>query len=188
MSTSEFYGDTSGIIFHSLLLDTILPGYRCLSASTIDEDPTSAMLGESSGRTDGPGSAGSRASGVPMTGFLGLGPRPHSGEFFAMLIDLPTEDQAEQMWEFFERRTYPIYPFLDMDAIRASYRHLLNETRSSRFGDARSMSSRARGDLTRAEIQPVLALHFLVFALVQSLSDIDLGGKEGEPRLNTFFS
>lgn len=171
MSTSEFYGDTSGIIFHSLLLDTILPGYRCLSASTADEDPAYAMLG-------GTHAGQATAAAAVASGFLGLGPRPpHSGEFFALPIDLPSQEEAEQMWDYFQRRTYPIYPFLDLDSLRASYTSILGATQRDRFGDK---AQQERGSvLTRDENQPVLALHFLVFALVQSLSDMDVGGKEG---------
>ncbi len=155
---SEFYGETSGIIFHSLLLDTILPGYRCLS--TADEDPSAVF--------SGPSNVGE------ATGFLGLAPRPpNSGEFFAMIGDLPTKAEARSMWQAFETRTLPIYPFLEMETLKSSYEGLLDEVGKGRF------SGQAQDCLTAPTNQPVLALHFLVFALVQSLTGIDLGGKEG---------
>jgi hypothetical protein len=160
---NEFYGETSGITFHSLLLDTILPGYRCISSSF--EDPWGTISSQ----------------GGEATGFLGLGPRGvNVGEFFARRGDLPTREEAREMWEYFSIRTNKLYPFLEMESLKQSYEALLVDADRDRFHGYSSRSTVRHDCLTMSGNQPLLALHFSIFALVQNLANTDLAGKEGD--------
>ncbi|ORY24551.1 fungal-specific transcription factor domain-domain-containing protein [Naematelia encephala] len=156
----ECYGDTSGISFHSLLLNTLLPGYKCLESSEDPRGLSGAAFGE-------------------VTGFLGLGTSTE-GEFFVQPQDLPTRNEAHGMWDFFVNNTHRIYPFVAMETLMQSYLGLLLavETQKPVNGQEPSSSWTASNApfepqdcLRKQSNQPTLALHFLIFALVQSLSE-----------------
>ncbi len=165
----EFYGDTSGISFHSLLLDKLLPGYRCLTAS---EDPL-ASLPASAGNDNGP------------TGFLGLAIGSGEGSFVDP-NNLPSRTEAKAMWDYFASHTHRIYPFLSIEMLEKSYLDLLSlvENHSNRSNRDPSNNtgwaySASQDCLRLPSNQPLLALHFLVFALVQALSTRPLEGDGG---------
>ncbi|KAK4688410.1 hypothetical protein P7C73_g1703, partial [Tremellales sp. Uapishka_1] len=162
----EFYGDTSGVSFHTLLLDTLLPGYGCLAASEVP-----LMTSTPEADQDQP------------TGFLGL--TIGSGEqFFVRPEGLPTATEAKAMWEYFSNHTLRLYPFVVISALEKSYLDLLSmveirkrprTTSASATGWA---SSRGQDILKLAANQPLLALQFLVFALAQAVSLRPIVGKD----------
>ena len=143
----EVYGPTSGIHFHSLLLDTLLPGYRCIvSPQDLCGLPPSDLDPD----------------------FSGIGYKSHS---IVRLNDLPDMMQAEIMWDFFFTRTYPLYPFFSQKAVRTSYEQLLDRLQQRPASGRQTVWQSAQELLAGSELQPVMALHFSIFGLVQALSN-----------------
>lgn len=139
----EVYGEASGITFHRLLLDTLLPGYN---ASTTREGTSENLY----------------------TGYLGL--PPSDVPFIVHPDDLPTRTEALHMWDYFAQHTVQIYPFVDLERLQASYDELLEAVRQSRQVDP----------LSEPRNQPAIALHFVIFALVQNLSEAHRTQSDGE--------
>lgn len=129
LAESEVYGAMSGISFHHMLLERLLPGYWCLAPHA-------------------------NAAPRPEAGFLGI--PPTSEIFYATRDNLPTHEQAQRMFDWFEAYTWRVYPFIDMKALRNSYDLLLAADDAA---------------LRAPENQPIICLHFVVFAIVDSISD-----------------
>lgn len=129
LAESEVYGAMSGISFHHMLLERLLPGYWCLAP---------------------------RANTAPRpdVGFLGIPPTPEI--FYAERANLPTRAQAQRLFDWFGSYTWRVYPFIDMKALRNSYDLLLAADDAA---------------LRAPENQPIICLHFVVFAIVDSMSD-----------------
>lgn len=138
----EVYGEESGVSFHRLLLDALLPGYQ-LAPSTRELCPE-----------------------PPPSGFLGL--PPSDVPFTVVPNDLPTLAQATQMWEYFKNHTCQIYPFMDNARLQKSYEDLLQASITTPVL------------LENPKTQPVIALHFVIFALVQNLSPIHRTQSDGQ--------
>lgn len=131
LAESEVYGAMSGISFHQMLLERLLPGYWGIAG-------------------------GPAASATPDSGFLGLPPAPEI--FYVERNQLPMRQQARRMFDWFEGNTWAVYPLVDMRALRNSYNQLVE-------GDGVEAALREPGN------QPIICLHFVVFALVDSISD-----------------
>jgi len=136
----EVYGAMSGISFHHMLLDRLLPGYWCLT---------------------GPRSASADV------GFLGLAPLPEI--FFPTKADLPSRSAARRMIDYFESHTWQMYPFVDLNQIRTQYEALLD-----------SVAADPVGPLHLASNQPMICLHFSVFAVVESITETSFTNINGE--------
>lgn len=161
---SEVYGDTSGITFHQLLLDTLVPAYSSLNGV---EDP--------SGNPP-------RAQYIierDVSGFLGLSPLDDG--LHLRPDNLPTLSEAEVMWNFYVHNTHQLYPFIDMTWVQQSYEHLLLPITSTPRSERRDPSSLVGpADPLRVPInQPAITLHLLLFALVQTLSETTMTQRDG---------
>jgi hypothetical protein len=170
---SEVYGDTSGITFHQLLLDTLVPAYSSLSGV---EDPSgNPPTAQYSIERD-------------LSGFLGLSPLDDG--LHLRPDNLPTISEAEVMWNFYVQNTHQLYPFIDMTWVQQSYEHLLSPHRSTARSERRDHSSLVGpADPLRVPInQPVITLHLLIFALVQALSETTMTQRDGTRLQSLLFS
>ncbi|GMK53476.1 hypothetical protein CspeluHIS016_0100620 [Cutaneotrichosporon spelunceum] len=149
----EVFGDLSGISFHRLLLDTLLPGYWCMGPM---DDMAVAGADQHGG-----GSGGEDA-------FLGV-PALHD-MFYIRPDDLPPREQAHAMIDYFEAHTWQIYPVVDAASLHKTYEQLHDDVaeyaRQLLAGNPGHMSD----PLRVSRNQPIIALHFIVFAFCQSLS------------------
>lgn len=132
----EVYGESSGISFHRLLLDTLLPGNQITSKAAQEPEEEESD-----------------------SGFLGL---PTSeAPYVARPEDFPTRAEANHMWAYFTQHTLQLYPFVDLDNLKESYDGLLEAVRNPGQSEP----------LSEPRNQPMIAFHFVIFALVQNLSE-----------------
>ena len=152
LSDYEHYGETSGIRFHSVLLEALLPGYQCLIGC---EDPSGQK----------------RGSGFPRFGFLGLplAADDPSAAYPVTGKDLPSLSTARNMWEVFSTQIHCLYPFIGMDMLSRSYSSVLKTVDQWINKVAAGTASDADSPLREPLHQPLLALHFCVFALVNAI-------------------
>jgi hypothetical protein len=151
---NEIYGPTSGISFHSLLLDTLLPGFKCI----VTPNDLQGIL-----PTDG----AFITTGNMAAGFLGVEP----GDRISLLTsDFPDMETAEKLWAFFFSHTHCLYPLVNGTSLKKSYQRIL----ATLYG---SPSTKVDSVLTRLENQPLFALHLLILALAKNLSEPHDDGK-----------
>lgn len=153
----EVYGESSGISFHRLLIDTLLPGYGCLA-------PINGEVPNHSAEDDG-------------IGFLGLSSLPDV--FVVRADDLPSRIEARAMREYFAGHTWQLYPYIDLVALQQTYESLL-EGVTTFMRTRHDPGPRPPNPLTSPANEPIIALHFVIFALVQALTDEQYTKIDGE--------
>lgn len=151
----EVFGDLSGISFHRLLLDTLLPGYGCMAPGMNDQAASSTEHYDGGDRDE--------------VGFLGMGPLPDM--FYVRPDDLPPLSQARVMIDYFQSHTWQIYPFVDIASLKSTYEQLLDSATEYSHRNGIDSSRPLVDPLRLPRNQPIIALHFIVFALVQSISE-----------------
>lgn len=159
----EVFGDLSGISFHRLLLDTLLPGYGCMG-------PINDQAASNTDHYDGGMSE--------EDGFLGVPPLPDM--FFVRPDDLPPRAQARTMIDYFASHTWQLYPLVDIIGLKATYEQLQDSTAEYARHTLSEKSGRMPDPLRIPRNQPIIALHFVVFALVQSISETPFTRIDGE--------
>lgn len=164
-AVEEVYGETSGPSFHRLLIDTLLPAYGCLARNTAGGDDVSAIS--------------ERGVDEPV-GFLGLPPPPDL--FTVRSDDLPARVESREMFAFYRSHTWQVYPFIDMEALGTSYENLLDEVAAYGQGalDVDTKSPPKVHPLRAPSNQPLIALHFVIFALVKALYEVPFTKVDGE--------
>ncbi|BEI83395.1 hypothetical protein CcaverHIS002_0312630 [Cutaneotrichosporon cavernicola] len=150
----EVFGDLSGISFHRLLLDTLLPGYGCIG---LMNDMAVNNTDQYEGGHGGEG------------GFLGAPPLPDM--FFIRPDDLPPRAQARVMVDYFESHTWQIYPVVDCASLKKTYEQLQDDAAEYARHLLADKPGHLPDPLRIPRNQPIIALHFVVFALVQSISE-----------------
>lgn len=101
------------IFFHQLLLDRLLPGYRCLETTEIGDDGAARYL-----QLDE--AAGIRSIAMP--------PKSH---VVTALQSLPNRTEITSIWAFYFSHTHLVYPFLPRPWLEVSYDRLLRHGSSS---------------------------------------------------------
>lgn len=157
----EVFGDLSGISFHRLLLDTLLPGYGCMG-------PVNDMAVANTDHEHG-------AEG----GFLGVPPLPDM--FFIRPEDLPPRAQARVMVDYFESHTWQLYPLVDCASLKATYEELQDNATEYARHTLADKPGHKPDPLRTPRNQPIIALYFVVFALVQSISETSFTRIDGKP-------
>ncbi len=104
---NEVYGRTSGISFHKLLLDTLLPGYQCLA----QEDPFFYPRDTEPSVWN------------PLTS-------DKSFDSPMSLHDLPDPQEAATLWSFYFSHTHAVYPFISESSTKAGYLDILSASPS----------------------------------------------------------
>lgn len=116
-------------------------------------------------------------------GFLGVPPLPDM--FYVRPDDLPPRAQARVMVDYFASHTWQLYPLVDINSLKATYEQLQDSAAEYARHTLSDKPGHMVDPLRIPRNQPIIALHFVVFALVQSISEAPFTRIDGESQVQS---